>query len=170
MTTCLIALGSNVGDRLAHLRAAVTQIGDLDDISIVAVSALYETSPIGGPSEQSPYFNAAILAESQSRPGNLLRSLHQIEGSRQRTRDVRWGPRTLDLDLLVFGDVVSASDDLQLPHPRLHQRRFVLAPICDVAPDMIHPTLHRPMRELLNALPVEVGDLTRIADEWADLS
>jgi 2-amino-4-hydroxy-6-hydroxymethyldihydropteridine diphosphokinase len=89
-----------------------------------------------------------------------------VEASRERERTVHWGPRTLDLDLLIYGDLVSDDPALEVPHPRQHQRRFVLVPVCDVAPDLVHPVLGRTMAELLADLPVEPGDLSPIADEW----
>ncbi len=131
-----------------------------------AVSKLYETAPVGGPNNQGPYLNGALVATTTLGAADLLANLHQIEATRERERTVHWGPRTLDLDLLVFGDLVSDVPSLQVPHPRLHERRFVLVPVCDIAPDLIHPVLGRTMRELLADLSAEPGDLTAIADDW----
>ena len=166
MTRCLIALGSNLGDRLEHLRAGLAGIRDTDGIEIVAVAPLYETAPVGGPEHQGPYLNTALLAETSLDAAELLALLHRIEAGRERERTVHWGPRTLDLDLLVHGDLVSDDPALQVPHPRQHERRFVLVPVCDVAPDLVHPRLGRTMRDLLDDLPVEPGDLTAIDDNW----
>ena len=92
--------------------------------------------------------------------------MHRIAAHHDRRRAVRWGPRTLDLDLLVFGDLISDEPDLYLPHPRMHERRFVLVPVCDLAADLRHPRLGQTMRKLLDALPVEPGDLTTVAADW----
>lgn len=165
-TTCLIALGSNLGDRLENLLVGVDELAIAEGVEIDTLSSLYETAPVGGPEQQGPYLNAALTATTTLTAAELLALLHRIEASRERERTVHWGPRTLDLDLLVHGDLVSSHPELHLPHPRLHERRFVLVPVCDVAPDLVHPVLGRTMRELLAALPVEPGDLTAIDDDW----
>jgi 2-amino-4-hydroxy-6-hydroxymethyldihydropteridine diphosphokinase len=165
-TRCLIALGSNLGDRLDNLRAGVGGLEAADGIDVVAVSGLYETAPVGGPDDQGPYLNAALAADTTLEAADVLALLHRIEADRERERVVHWGPRTLDLDLLVHGDLVGDGHELHVPHPRMHERRFVMVPVCDVAPDLVHPRLGRTMRELLAGLPVQAGDLTRVADEW----
>ncbi len=175
-TRCLIALGSNLGDRLDNVRAGATRLRDTDGIDIVAFSTLYETAPVGGPDNQGPYLNAALAADTTLGAADLLALLHQIEADRERQRIVHWGPRTLDLDLLVHGDLVTDTDTdsdtdtdtgtLEVPHPRMHERRFVMVPVCDVAADLVHPRLGRTMRELLAELPVEPGDLTALTDNW----
>lgn len=164
--TCLIALGSNLGDRLANLRAGVDGLRNTDSVEIVAVSRLYETAPVGGPDDQGAYLNAALRAETTFAAPDLLALLHRIESGRERERTVHWGPRTLDLDLLVHGDLVSDDSSLQVPHPRQHERRFVMVPVCDVAPELVHPRLGRTMADLLVDLPVEPGDLWAIDDDW----
>ena len=164
--TTVIALGSNLGDRLASLRAGVEGLRAADGVDVVAVSQLYETAPVGGPDDQGAYLNAALLAETTLDAPTLLALLHRIESERERERIVRWGPRTLDLDLLVYGDLVSDEPSLQVPHPRQHERRFVLVPVCDVAPDLVHPRLGRSMADLLTDLPVEVGDLRAVDADW----
>lgn len=171
-TRCLIALGSNLGDRLENVRAGLAEIRDAPGIEIVEVSPLYETAPVGGPDNQGPYLNAALAADTTLGAGELLKLLHRIEAGRERRRIVHWGPRTLDLDLLVHGDLdTGASADnatLQVPHPRMHERRFVMVPVCDIAPDLVHPRLGRTMRDLLADLPVEPGDLTPLTDLTSD--
>jgi 2-amino-4-hydroxy-6-hydroxymethyldihydropteridine diphosphokinase len=166
----LVALGSNLGDRLANLDAAVAALAATDGVDVVAVSGLYETAPVGGPGGQGPFLNAALAAETTLSPDRLLALLHRIEESRERRREVHWGPRTLDLDLLLHGDTVidggSDAGTLRVPHPRLHERRFVLVPVCDIAPDVVHPVLGRSMRDLLADLPVEPGDLTLLTAAW----
>lgn len=165
-TRCVIALGSNLGDRLANVRAGYEGLAAADGVDVIAVSRLYETAPVGGPDDQGAYLNAALLAASELTARDLLALMHRIEAGRERQRTVHWGPRTLDLDLLVYGDLVSDDPALQVPHPRQHERRFVLVPVCDIAPDLVHPRLGRTMIDLLADLPVEPGGLTVIADDW----
>jgi len=167
VTTALIALGSNLGDRLGHLKAAVTALSALPETSLTAISGLYETAPVGGPDNQGPFLNAAAAIETALPPARLLSALHTIEASRDRERRVRWGPRTLDLDILVYGAQVSDAPELTLPHPRMHERRFVLVPVADIAADLIHPSLGRSMAALLAALPAEDGDLVCVERDWA---
>lgn len=131
MAEAVIALGSNLGDRLEHLRAGVRGMESLGDVT--AVSSLYETEPVGGPS-QGRYLNAVVVLDTSLVPEDLLVALHQIEGRFDRTRDVHWGPRTLDLDIIAYDDVVVDRPELQIPHPRAHERHFVLAPLVDVRP------------------------------------
>ena len=163
-TRCLIAIGSNLGDRLDNVRAGVAGLRQASGIDVVAVSPLYETAPVGGPENQGPYLNAALAADTTLDAADVLALLHRIEASRERQRVEHWGPRTLDLDLLVHGDHVTATDTLEVPHPRMHERRFVMVPVCDVAPDLVHPRLGRTMRDLLADLPVEPGDLTELTE------
>ena len=164
---CIIALGSNLGDRLANVRAGVTGLRDAG-VDVTSVSPLYETAPVGGPDDQGAYLNAALTARTTLGAPDLLALLHHIEAERERRRVVHWGPRTLDLDLLTYGDLVSRSDELSVPHPRMHERRFVLVPVCDVGPDVVHPLLNRTMLELLDDLPVEDGDLAESMTNWYD--
>jgi len=169
-TRCLIAIGSNLGDRLENVRAGLSALSSHDEVTVDAVSSLYETAPVGGPDNQGPYLNGAFAATTTLGAAELLALLHRIEASRERERTVHWGPRTLDLDLLVHGDLVSDDEALQVPHPRQHQRRFVLVPVCDVAADLVHPVLGRTMADLLADLPAEPGDLTAIDDDWHQLA
>jgi len=133
VTRATVALGSNLGDRLRQLRAGVEGLRRLGDV--LAVSGLYETEPVGGPT-QSRYLNAVVLIDTDLDPEELLDALLAIEGSSERTRDIRWGPRTLDLDLITFGNRRISLPHLEVPHPRAHERRFVLAPLLEVAPDV----------------------------------
>ena len=162
----LVALGSNLGDREGQMRRAVTAVADSNKIKVRGVSRLYETAPVGGPEKQGPYLNAALLGESALAPGELLSLLHKIEAEHDRERTIRWGPRTLDLDLLICGDVIVSSATLDVPHPRMHLRRFVMVPVCDIASDLVHPKLGQTMRDILDKLPKEPGDLKCVADDW----
>lgn len=131
-TRATIALGSNLGNRLNQLRSGLAGLRELGDVG--AISSLYETDPVGGP-EQGRYLNAVVLIETDLGPDALLEGLHRIEGGSDRTRHVHWGPRTLDLDLITFGDLEISEPRLVVPHPRAHERRFVLAPLLEVAPE-----------------------------------
>ncbi len=163
---CLVALGSNLGDRLAHLRAGLDLLSAEPAVRALAISGLYETAPVGGPDRQGPYYNAAVLAQTSLTALELLAVLHRIEAERERERVVRWGSRTLDLDLLILGHQIVSTPTLQLPHPRMHQRRFVMVPVCDVAPDMAHPVLKRTLADLCTAIPAAPGDLRLVSTNW----
>jgi dihydroneopterin aldolase/2-amino-4-hydroxy-6-hydroxymethyldihydropteridine diphosphokinase len=130
--TAIVALGSNLGDREAHLRLALEQLGQ-----VTAVSDVYETEPIGGPDEQGAYLNMVAVVATPLDPFAFLRRCQRIEALARRVRLVHWGPRTLDVDVLFFDDVIVESPELSLPHPRVHERRFVLAPLSDVAPERV---------------------------------
>ncbi len=168
MATCLIALGSNLGDRLTQLRSAVSVLRHDPEVAVKHISPLYETAPVGGPEDQGAYLNAAAIIETELPADKLLARLHEVEAMHERERLVRWGARTLDLDLLTYDEFVSDQETLELPHPRMHQRRFVMVPVCDIAADMVHPQLQRTMQELLKELPIEPGDLTLFESNWAD--
>jgi 2-amino-4-hydroxy-6-hydroxymethyldihydropteridine diphosphokinase len=127
----VIALGSNLGDSEKLLQEAISKLHNL--FTIVAVSDLVTTTPVGGP-EQDDYLNAIAIIETDHDPLDLLRLLQGIESAAGRTREVRWGPRTLDLDLIVYGDQVINSEELEIPHPRAHERIFVLQPWLAVDP------------------------------------
>jgi 2-amino-4-hydroxy-6-hydroxymethyldihydropteridine diphosphokinase len=129
-----IGLGANLGDREGTLRRALALLAGRDGIDVVAVSSAYESAP-WGPVEQPPYLNAAAELETTLEPHALLGQLLAVEAELGRVRDVRWGPRTCDLDLLLYGDRTIDTDDLQVPHPRLAERRFVLDPLLELAPD-----------------------------------
>ena len=132
----VIALGSNIGDSTALLDEAIEQLNQI--ITVTHLSTYLETKPVGGP-EQPNYINAVLIAESELPPLDLLRSMLEIEAKLGRTREVRWGPRTIDLDLIVAGDVVMDTPELQLPHPRAHERAFVLEPWLEIDPDAVIP-------------------------------
>ena len=132
MTRFAIALGSNQGARLDNLRRAVAELERLG--SVEAVSGVYETEPVGGPA-QDPYLNAVAVLDTTAEPQDLLAGLHRIEADHGRVREVRWGPRTLDLDIVASDGGPVRTSDLEIPHPRAAERRFVLEPLCDVWPE-----------------------------------
>jgi len=153
-TTVALALGSNLGDRNAHLDAAIAAIRALPSTRIVAVSRWIETDPVG-PGVQGKYLNGAALIRTALSPQALLKELHRIEQSRGRvrSRSQRWEARTLDIDILTFGDLVLHEPNLTIPHPRLHERRFVLDPLAEIAPDLLISGLAKRVRELQGLLP-----------------
>src|SRR5260221_593149 len=151
-TTAYIALGSNIGDRQAFLQSALTVLRQQPGMRVVVVSRFWETAPVGGPSDQGPYLNAAAQLETDLDPRALLQVLLAVEKHLGRMRHEKNGPRTIDLDLLLFGDVIAHEPDLVLPHPRMHERLFVLGPLAEIAPTTVHPEFHRNMAELLAEL------------------
>ena len=145
----VIALGANIGNPQENLDLAVALLREATDMK--AVSRYFTTAPVGGP-EQPDYLNAVCIIESDLPAMDLLSLLHGIEKSLGRERNEHWGPRTIDLDLIQFGGLLSTADELQLPHPRAHERRFVLEPWFEIEPDAILLT-HGPVKELLEQLP-----------------
>ncbi len=164
----LVALGGNVGDRLGFLRFARRGAAAIADSEVLAASAVYETAPVGGP-PQGPYLNAALLLSTGLSPHALLDALALLETRAGRARDVADGPRTLDLDLLLYGDRIVDDPRLVVPHPRFASRAFVLVPAADVAPDLQVPGLRgRTVSELLGALTTLDG-ATRVLppESWS---
>jgi 2-amino-4-hydroxy-6-hydroxymethyldihydropteridine diphosphokinase len=155
-----VGLGANLGDREATIRRAVALVDELGGVAVVGVSSLRETEP-WGPVEQPRYLNGAVALETDLRPRELLDALLDVERRLGRARDdeERWGPRTIDLDLLLYGDLVLDEPGLDVPHPRLHERRFALEPLAELAPDALVPG-RGTAAELLRALetpPQETG-------------
>lgn len=149
MPACLLGLGSNLGDSEATLRTAVGEITALPDVQVVRSSEWHRTKSVGGPPDQPDYVNGAALVESTVPPLRFLAELQQIEKRHGRTRDERWAPRTLDIDVLLYGSDVSETPMLTLPHPRMTFRKFVLEPAVEIAPKMLHPTIGWHIERLL---------------------
>ncbi|GAA1292911.1 2-amino-4-hydroxy-6-hydroxymethyldihydropteridine diphosphokinase [Planotetraspora silvatica] len=146
----VLSLGSNLGRRIDYLQGALDALFDAPGLTFVAVSPVYETDPVGGP-EQDAFLNAVVIAESMLAPRVLLDRAHDIEKAFGRERLERWGPRTLDVDLIMAGDVVSGDPELTLPHPRAHERAFVLIPWAQADPAADLPGLG-PVSALLAGL------------------
>jgi 2-amino-4-hydroxy-6-hydroxymethyldihydropteridine diphosphokinase len=144
-----IALGSNVGDREANVRRAAALLAGAG--TVAALSSLYATEPVGN-REQPGFINAVAAIETSLAPGELLAVCRSIEERLGRERTVRWGPRTIDLDILLYGDRTVSTDELTIPHPRMAERRFVLEPLAEIAPGAAHPVLRRTSVELLRDL------------------
>jgi dihydroneopterin aldolase/2-amino-4-hydroxy-6-hydroxymethyldihydropteridine diphosphokinase len=142
--SAVLALGSNLGDRFAYLQGAVSSLDEAR--GVVAVSAVYETDPVGGPA-QDDYLNAVVLVPAAS-PRELLGLAQRCEAQASRERTVRWGPRTLDVDVIACGDLRSDDPEILLPHPRAHERAFVCVPWLDVEPDAVLPG-HGPVADLV---------------------
>jgi len=136
-----VGLGSNLGDRLAYLRTGLTYLPH-----VVAVSPVYETEPVGGPPGQERYLNVVAELWSSATARELLEAGQNAEAASGRARDVRWGPRTLDVDVLLVGDLTVDQPDLKVPHPRMWERGFVLVPLADLAPELVGDRLTAAMR------------------------
>ncbi len=152
MTYAYIALGSNLGDREDFLRQALETLRQTPCVEVTRVSPVYETRPVGGPTEQGMFLNAVAEVRTELEAAELLDSLHRIEATLGRLRREKDGPRTLDLDLLLHGTLVCDDERLTVPHPRMHERLFVLLPLAQLVPGLVHPKLKRSIAELLKEL------------------
>lgn len=150
--TAYLGLGSNVGNRELMLRSALAALGQTPGIELIRSSKLLENPAVGGPADAPPFINAAAEIRTTLATHALLQRIMEIERSLGRSRREKWAPRTIDLDILLFGDHIISSDDLIVPHPLMHERRFVLQPLAEIAPDAVHPTLQMTIAGLLDNL------------------
>lgn len=148
MTTAFLSLGSNLGDRLGNLKRAVEKIKEPSQIMVTKVSPVYETEPVGR-ENQGWFLNLVLQVETSLEPFALLERLSSIEDQMGRKREKRWGSRNIDLDILLYDTRMVNSERLTIPHPRMHERRFVLVPLAQIAPKLLHPRLKKNIEELL---------------------
>lgn len=163
--TAFLGLGANLGEPTATLRAAREALAGLPDTRLLACSSLYRTTPVGGPADQPDYLNAVVALATTLPPARLFARCLAVEECFGRRREERWGPRTLDIDLLLFDGLVLDTPGLVVPHPRLHQRRFVLEPLCELAPRLSHPVLGVSLDRLLAEL-ADPGRVELLSVEW----
>ncbi len=160
-----LGFGGNLGNPLNNFRRARQQLAKQPEIEVIAASPLYQTPPVGGPEGQPDYLNGVVEILTGLSVLDLLQLCQQIEADAGRSRNLHWGARTLDIDLLLVDDLIMDVPLLTLPHPRLHQRHFVLLPLNDLAPGQLHPLLNTTINQLLRALPPAVG-ITRLNEIW----
>jgi len=148
MPTTYIGIGSNLGNRELHIKKAIEFLKNIDGVAVEKISSIYETKPVGGPAGQNNFLNGVIKIRTSLKPSVLLKDLHNIEDSLVRKRTPKNGPRTIDLDILAYGERVIKESDLSVPHPKLEERDFVLKGFFEVEPDFIHPLLGKSIREI----------------------
>jgi 2-amino-4-hydroxy-6-hydroxymethyldihydropteridine diphosphokinase len=155
-----IGLGANLGDPVRQVMEAVARLRELPEVEVLQASRLYRTPPLGPPG-QPWYVNAVVQVKTRLTPEELMRQLLLVERQMGRERGERWGPRLIDLDLLLYNGEVISGPELTVPHPEMHRRAFVLVPLAEIAPEAWHPGLHKTARELLAELePAEVEAVT----------
>jgi 2-amino-4-hydroxy-6-hydroxymethyldihydropteridine diphosphokinase len=147
-----VGIGSNLGDKIGHCEKAIAELVGTDSNRLLSRSSLYRTRPVGY-LDQDWFVNGVFQMETHLDPFDLLRAMKGVESSMGRARTVRWGPRIVDLDLLFYDDAVIQTPEVEIPHPRLHERQFVLIPLAEIAPGLVHPVLGKTVRGLSALLP-----------------
>lgn len=165
MNTAYLGLGSNLGNRLAFLRGGRDTLVKRVDIELVRASGVYETEAIGGPPDNPQFLNTVLQIQTSLEPRELLKACLAVENEFGRSRPVRWAPRTLDIDILFYTDQVICEESLTIPHPRLQERAFVLAPLLEIAPNLKHPLLDQTITELA-AGSVGIAELVPLRTTW----
>lgn len=151
MHLAYIGFGSNIGDRLSYIRSAITALSATEGITLQKISSLYETAPVGNEA-QDDFLNGVVSIRTHHSPHTLLYTLKQIEINIGRKHRIRWGPREIDMDILIYGDLCVETQNLTVPHPEMPLRRFVLVPLAEIAPDLVHPILNETIKTLLERL------------------
>lgn len=151
MHVAYIGFGSNIGDRLAHIQNAIHALSKTEEISLQKISSVYKTDPVGYEA-QAEFLNGVAAIQTSLPPLSLLHILKNIETAIGRRHRIRWGPREIDLDILIYGDLCLKTEKLVIPHPEMHRRRFVLAPLAEIAPGLVHPVLKESVQTLLARL------------------
>ncbi|PLT30836.1 2-amino-4-hydroxy-6-hydroxymethyldihydropteridine diphosphokinase [Peribacillus deserti] len=154
--TAYLSLGTNMGDRVKYLRDAVQLLHNDTEIGITSISSIYETDPVGYV-DQERFLNIVLEVKTSKKPDELLRKCQQIELELGRKREIRWGPRTIDLDILLYNHENIETESLSIPHPRMHERAFVLVPLIEINPGLSLPMIDKPLSEILEAIPDKEG-------------
>ncbi|TYR78227.1 2-amino-4-hydroxy-6-hydroxymethyldihydropteridine diphosphokinase [Priestia megaterium] len=150
--TSFIALGSNIEDRMSYLEKGISCLNDHEQIKVVSMSSVYETAPVGY-TEQADFLNMVVEIRTTLSPLDLLDYLQEVERKQGRKREIVWGPRTLDLDILLYNEENIKSERLVIPHPHMTERAFVMVPLCEIADDLIIPTISKSVADLTAKLP-----------------
>lgn len=152
-----LSLGSNLGDRETYIRQAIYLLEKTEAVKVLKVSSIYETEP-EGEDDQPLFLNAAVSLLTTLKPQELLNEISEIESTLGRERGVQWGPRTIDLDILIYGNEIVNAENLQIPHPLMHERGFVLKPLAEIEPNLVHPAFGSTIQDMAEELSRELGD------------